>query len=194
MYKHIFAMTIRYLFVAPIMAFALLTTIFIAAPDKLGGWTGYLLLVGFLSVLPLLAYPLQPLIKGFRGRGREGQRDLAIVTAVLGYIAAVVSSLAAHLPKPAVVISFTYFLSGLLIAAFNKLLLIRASGHACGVSGPVAAAVTFLGPWALLAILALPLVYWASLQTKRHTVPQLIWGTIIPWVAFALAYGLASLI
>ena len=194
MTKHHLAMLIRYVSVVPVIAFALLTSMFVLEPATMGSWTVYLLNVLFLTVLPLLAYPLQQVMPGFRSKGRDGQRDLAMLMAVLGYIGAVAASLAAKSPLPALTVSFTYFFSGVLIAVFNKLFKIKASGHACGVSGPIATAVVFLGPWALLALILLPAVYWASLYMKRHDWPQLLWGTVIPWVALALSYGLASLL
>lgn len=39
----------------------------------------------FLGVLPLLAYPLQKYIPAYKDKGREGQRNLAIIFAVAGF-------------------------------------------------------------------------------------------------------------
>lgn len=39
----------------------------------------------FLGVLPLLAYPLQKYIPAYKDKGREGQRNLAIIFAAAGF-------------------------------------------------------------------------------------------------------------
>lgn len=194
MNKHSLAMIIRYISVAPVIAFFLLTLLFAVKPTIIGGWTVYIVNVIFLTVLPLSAYPLQPLFPHFRHKGREGQRDLAMLMAVIGYVGAAIASIAAKAPFTALAVSLTYLISGLLITIFNKLFKIRASGHACGVSGPIATAALFLGPWYLLGFFLLPAVYWASLYIKRHDWPQLLWGTVIPWIALAISYFLAELI
>ena len=189
-----FAWVVRYLTIPPLMALALLTYIQLTVPEYMGGIVVYCLDVLFLSVFPILAYVLHQLIPYFRRRGREGQRDLAIYMSVAGYVGSVVASLWAKAPFPAMTIALTYFFSGLLIFVFNKLFRVRASGHACGVSGPVGAALVLLGCRVFFILVILLLVYWASLYTKRHTWPQLLWGTAIPWLALAVAYGLAGLL
>ena len=194
MNKHSLAMIIRYISVAPIVAFCLLTILFTVKPEIIGSLLVYLLNVGFLTVLPLAAYPLQMCFPYFRHKGREGQRDLAMLMAVIGYVCAAIATIIAGAPFTALAVSLTYLISGIFIAIFNKLFKIRASGHACGVSGPIATAAFFLGPWYLLGFLLLPIVYWASLYVKRHDWPQLLWGTVIPWLALILAYELAKLI
>ena len=39
----------------------------------------------FLGILPLLAYPLQKYIPVYKDKGREGQRNLAIIFAAVGF-------------------------------------------------------------------------------------------------------------
>ena len=86
------AKCVRVLTLAPIMAFLLLTIFFIS--DKTGeifrGWWDFAAAAAFLVVMPLLAYPCQPLFPRFRDAGRSGQRALAIIFAVVGYIAGAV--------------------------------------------------------------------------------------------------------
>ncbi len=108
--------------------------------------------------------------------------------AVIGYMGGITVALITSLPDKLKVIYFTYFFSGVLILVFNKLLKIKASGHACGVVGPMEILVYCLGPWALLGMLILSFVYWASLKMERHTVSQLCWGSVIPVVALFISY------
>lgn len=185
--KNRFAKMIRMITVAPIMAFGALSILYGFRPDIFQVFSHYVLSVVFLTVLPLLAYPLQPYIPKFRNKGREGQRNLAIVMAVLGYLCSIVYALCFHVPKTVWLIYLTYFISGIMILLFNKVLKIRASGHVCGVVGPMSILVYFFGVKALLGVVVLLMVYWASLKMKSHTVSQLLWGSIIPIFALIIA-------
>jgi hypothetical protein len=179
-----FAKIIRMITVAPIMAFAVLSILFVLRSDIFQGFLHYILSVVFLTILPILAYPLQPFIPGFRGRGREGQRDLAIVMAVTGYLCSIVSALCFNAPKTVWLIYLTYLISGIGILFFNKVLKIRASGHACGVTGPLAILIYFIGIKGFIGAIILIPVYWACIKMKRHTITQLFWGTAISVSAF----------
>lgn len=176
---------IRVLTVAPIMALLMLVIMFISNSGLFGSVINFILSIVFLTVLPLLAYPVQPLIKKFKDKGREGQRTLAMIFAVAGYVLGCLSALLLRAPKFVWIIYVTYLLSGALIMLFNKLFHLKASGHACGVTGPFAILVCFGHICGYIGIPVLAAVYWASLKMKRHTIRQLLGGTLIP--VFALA-------
>jgi hypothetical protein len=89
----------------------------------------------FLVVLPVLAYPLQPFIPGFKGKGREGQRDLAMWTASFGYICGLMTALFLPVPKHLLVIYLTYLISSVSLMLLNKVFKVRASGHAAASPG-----------------------------------------------------------
>lgn len=182
-----FAKIIRTVTVAPIMALLTLSLLYLRQPAIFGGLVNYCFSLVFLTVLPLLGYPLQPVLPHFRQQGREGQRNLAIVMAVVGYIASVVYGLVAKIPTTLWVIYLTYFISGVGIVVFNKLLKIRASGHACGIAGPIAILVYYFGVVALLGLLLLALVFYTSIKMKRHTFSQLVWGSLISLGALLLS-------
>lgn len=172
---------IRIITLAPIMAVATLVTLYIHDGSIYGGVLNFAAAIFFLGVLPLLAYPLQRFIPGFRGKGREGQRNLAMVFAVGGYILGCIANIFLGGSAILTLVYVEYLISGVLIAVFNKLFKLRASAHACGVAGP-AVMLAYLGiPWALLpgAVLYLGAL-WASLDMKRHTAPQFVGGAIIP--------------
>lgn len=182
---------IRILTVAPLLALAALTILYFAKSEVFaaGGDTGlanYLFGVLFLTAFPLLAYPLQPIVPGFRGKGREGQRNLAILMAVIGYIGATIYAFAADTTADFRVVVLSYLFSGVLILVFNKVFHIRASGHASGVAGPVAYLLYFLGPVALGGVLLMAVVFWASLTMGRHTLLQLLTGALISVASIAL--------
>jgi len=169
---------IRVATVPPIMASALF--IILGAYRTLG-LVDTLLGIFFLGILPILSYPLQPFIPHYKDKGREGQRNLAIIFSVAGYILGCVLALIFNAPLNTVVfIYLDYLISGVLIAIFNKLFHLKASGHACGIVGPVAMLI-YWGlyiPAAVGAVLTI-FVFISSIKMKRHTFLQLLGGSAI---------------
>ena len=169
---------IRVATVPPIMASVLF--IVLGAYGILG-WIDTLLGILFLGILPILSYPLQRFIPYYKDKGREGQRSLAIVFSVAGYILGCVLALIFQAPLNTVLfIYLDYLISGVLIAIFNKLLHLKASGHACGIVGPVAM-LAYWGlyiPAAIGAVLTV-FVFISSIKMKRHTFLQLVGGSLI---------------
>lgn len=181
------AKIIRVVTVVPVIALALLLILFFARPAVFNGPFRFALSTVFLVVLPILAYPLQPVVPKFKDMGREGQRSLAMVAANLGYVAGIVFALLSDSSRELLIIYLTYFLSGLLIVLFNKVLGLRASGHACGIAGPIACLVYFCGPAALWGVVVLAAAWWASVLMKRHTHGELILGSILPVAALGIS-------
>lgn len=183
---------LRVITIAPVMALMLLTLIFLLRPEYLGGFSGYILAVLFLVVFPILAYPLQPFIPGYRDRGREGQRSLAMVMAGIGYCLGIITAILTKAVFELWVIYLTYFISGFLIIILNKVFGIKASGHACGAAGPVFAMIYLLGPIYAAGFALLAAVYWSSLRMKRHSFFELLLGTIVPLAALVLSIGISQ--
>lgn len=188
--KYRLAKVVRVISLAPLLALATLSLLYAFRSDMYRDRTDLALAIFFLTILPILAYPLQPLIPGFKRQGRDGQRRLAIAMAVLGYSAGVVSALLRRTPDGLLTLYLTYLISGLLIQLFNKKLKIRASGHACGTVGPVVFLVYALGPIALAGAIVPALVFWASLSMGRHTWSELCWGSLLPIVSLGAALAL----
>jgi len=70
---------------------------------------------------------------------------------------------------------------------FNKLFKLKASGHACGIVGPVAMLIylQMYIPAIVGALLIIP-VYVSSIKTKQHTPTQLIIGSAIPIIMLVI--------
>ncbi len=180
------AYVIRVITVAPIMALVLLIVLYFNSPLTFGSTAVFLMTVFFLVVLPLLAYPLQPLVKKYKDKGREGQRTLAMIFAVAGYILGLASAIIFGAPTDVLVIYLAYMISGLLVALTNKVFHFKASGHACGIAGPFMLLVYF-GQMIGYAGLGVLIIAWiASFYMKRHTWPQLLVGTAIPFSALGI--------
>ena len=80
-----------------------------------------------------------------------------------------------------------YVFGAACIFLFNKVFHIRFSGHACGALAPVALFFYFrLYAAAAVGIVLAVFVFLASIKTKRHTVPQLLGGGLIPMVGIGM--------
>jgi hypothetical protein len=180
------ALAVRVITVAPFMALVMLLILFFRTPLIFGGLPMFLMSVLFLVVLPLLAYPLQPLIKPFKDKGRDGQRTLAMIFFVAGYFLGCVAAAVLGAPQDVWFIFLSYMLSGCLVALFNKVFHFKASGHACGVSGPFLLLVYFGQPIGYIGLPVLALVWLVSLYMKRHTTAQFIVGALLPFAALGI--------
>jgi len=74
-------------------------------------------------------------------------------------------------------IMLTYVIVVLALIAVN--LFFRASGHAAGVAGPVAALIYFYGLIAAPLIALIPLTMWARVKARGHTLSQTVVGALL---------------
>lgn len=138
----------------------------------------------FLGVLPLLAYPLQKYIPAYKDKGREGQRNLAIIFAAAGFTIGCIMSFVFPASDGMRVIFLEYFCGAFAVLVFNKGFHIRLSGHACGALAPVALFLYFrLYAAAVVGTVLAVLVFVASIETKRHTFFQLVGGGLVPLIS-----------
>ncbi len=172
---------IRRVTIPPVFAVALLTVLYICNPSFFKGAFSLAMGIVFLAVLPTLAYPLQKYVPHFKDKGREGQRTLAMIFSFVGYVSGVALAYALSVPKELKLLFLEYLLCGILMLVFNKLLKIRASGHSCGIVGPVLLFIYFgLYIPAIIGSALIIIVYITSVITKRHTISELIFGSLIP--------------
>ena len=175
--------------VPPVTAAILVIVLYLADTDVFRSWLDVAATVFCLSVLPTLAYPLSAVIPRLHARGREGQRDFAFLLSCVGYIAATVYSAAMHRSRGLIFICAIYLFSVLLLLIANKLLNLRASGHACGATGPLLIGVYYFKMLGfIIAALIYALMLWASLRIKRHTAKELFFGTGACVLACVLAW------
>ncbi len=184
----------RILTVAPIIAIATFTILHFVSPEITGNTLNYILGIAFIAIFPLLAYPLQPILPYFKKKGRDGQRNLAIYMSVFGYVGGIICAFALRMPDEMQALFLTYFISGVLIFVFNKVFKIKASGHACGVAGPIAFLTYIYGPIALLGLPLLALVFWSSLGMGRHKAGELVVGSVIPIASMLISILFVSIV
>lgn len=147
--KENIAKMIRIVTTPPILITALILILSISRDDIFRGMGEILMSILLLGMVPVLAYPLQRILPGWKEGGREGQRNLAFVLNLAGYMSALILGYLSGAGKNLKLIDITYFLSVVILTAFNKFIHIRASGHACGVTGPLLLLLYFTG-WAVL--------------------------------------------
>ena len=175
------SLVIRKITVPPTFAATLLVVAYVMYPHYFGSICQVVGGLVFLCILPLLAYPLQKYVPHFKDNGRDGQRSLAMIFSAVGYLLGTAVALLTSAPAQLKIIYFEYLLCGISMIIINKVFKQKASGHACGVVGPILVMLYFkmLIPAVIGLMLVVP-VFIASVKTKQHTVPQLIGGSFIP--------------
>lgn len=175
------AMVIRKITIPPVFAVVLLLSVYFSYPEQFGAVWHMIGGIVFLAILPVLAYPLQKYIPGYKDKGRDGQRSLAMIFSFAGYLLGTVVAFAFSANTIVKIIYLEYLFCGITMLVFNKLFKLKASGHACGVIGPMLLMVYFklYIAAAVCALFAIP-VFIASVHTKRHTPMQLLGGALIP--------------
>jgi len=173
----------------PLMGFATVRLMYLHDPTSFGygcGW--YWVALAFITEVPISAYILKSIIPSIRAQGRRGERKLAFIMSVVSYVVGTVFCLARKAPRAVSGLFLSYLASGALLAFVNAALKIRASGHACGFAGPLTYLARFVWPVPVLlcAAVALPIVYWARFRAGRHSLRELVSGTIIGFAATQL--------
>ena len=173
---------VRRFTVPPVFAATLLFTVYFTHQGYFGSVWHLVASLFLLAIVPVLAYPLQRFIPGYKDRGREGQRTLAMIFSFAGYLLGVISAFVFSAPIELKIIYIEYLICGIGMILINKVFKIKASGHACGIVGPIIM-LAFFGlyiPAAAIAALLIIPVFVASVVTREHTAPQLLFGSAIP--------------
>ncbi len=177
---------ISVLSVAPLIALYVLTAIYRHDARVFGGGLWYGISIVFLTILPISAYLLEYWLPAYKTRGRQGERRLAFVMCISGYVLGTLASLVLHAPRGVQMIFLSYLVSGGLLTLVNSVFKFKASGHACGTAGPYLPLIYFMGGKVWYVIFLLVPVYWARISMGRHTWKELLSGTAIGMGAAAL--------
>ena len=182
------ARVIRVITIPPVMALWLILTLWLGRDDVIVQRSEGVMAILCLTVLPLLAYPLSWLFPKLRRKGRECQRNLAFALSGLGYVLGWLWAVGSVHESPLRFLFGTYLFSVGILLLFNKLLRLRASGHACSVAGPIAVIIVLLGGWWVPVCLAVyAMSFWASVKSGRHTVGEYLLGSLSVLLAMALS-------
>lgn len=173
------AYLISSLFTVPMVALIVFTIMWF--DNKTANYNGnfdyYLNSILFFTIIPISAYIVARTVPKFKAGGREEERRLAFIFGIVGYILGNLSLLTIKKPTKAMIgLYLSYLISSLILAFINKVLKFKASGHACGIAGPILAINFIVGIKMLFLALLIPLVMWSRLVLKRHDFKQLIVG------------------
>jgi len=149
-------------------------------------WYEAIIMIFFLGIFPCFAYILAYIVPKWREEGRTMQRKLAVVFSVTGYVGGIAAAFLCNMSIISKVVYLTYLLSGAFIF-ISSALGFPASGHSCGVAGPVAILCVYVSLWWLFGIAAEVLAFVSSLTAKRHTFLQLTAGCAAALCAFFIA-------
>lgn len=160
------------------------------APIAFPSWMEIRISLIFLSALPMSAYIIWALVPSLRKQGRKSQRKMAFIFSGAGYVGAFIyGALFSGNPDLAMVTTI-YLVSVLLLIFCNKVLHSKASGHSCGVAGPMIVCVYYFGVIGLLIGGTIYLiVFWASIESRRHTAEEFLEGTFINGLASVLTFA-----
>ena len=183
------AKIIRVATVPPIIVTILILILMLTRPDIFRSPLEAVFSIFCLGIVPALAYPLQPFIPALKNNKREGQRTLAFILTAIGYTIAVITGYILHVTASLQFLYNGYFVSVIMLVIFNKLLHIRASGHATSITGPLIFLIFFVGSYAVIPCIIMGvLVAWSSLFLKRHKASDLAFGALVCLIAFSIMY------
>lgn len=183
------AHAVRVISIPPLMVALILSLLWVCRPELFTAVSQFWFSQIFLAFFPVLAYPLSYMIPAVRRKGRDGQRNLSMYLSALGYLSVVVYGILAGCTEGLRIIHLTYLLSVVLLLILNKVIHIRASGHACSVSGPILLLCLYIGAvGAVTGILLWTLIFWASVRIRRHTPKEFLIGSAVPLAAYLFSY------
>lgn len=176
--------------VAPFIGVMVLSWMWYDNPAYFAGninW--YYISLVLLTLVPVSAYLFKYFMPAIRIKGRDGERKLAFIMAVIGYLLGILVFWIFHGPWALFVLFCAYFISGFTLLLFNRYVNIKASGHACGLVGPIAFLICIVGGYSWFTAFLIPLVFWARIKLGRHDMIELIVGSLtslIPAMVFVL--------
>lgn len=168
----------------PILSGALVTFLFFRLPtdmpNRIGGLAWALV---FISLLPLCS-----LFFYIPGKIRDWpkiikrQRIASFVFMIVSYPIGFAVLRLTHAPKVYEAIAATYTFVTLGLIVFNLIVRYKASGHAAGVAGPIAAMIYLFGLIGVPLLALLPLTAWARVSAKGHDLWQTVVGAVLSLV------------
>lgn len=182
--KEKIAKIIRVITIPPMEALVMLLILYGAEKSEFGNMTNLLIVILFLTVIPICAYPIASKIKN-KEDARNSQRNMAFAFNFLAYLAAM---LIGHYMGYSIMLQWIlndYFLSVLVLTIINKVFKLRASGHACSCTLPYLFLSYYFGRYVAGICLILYLVeLWASVELKRHTMKEFLVGSAVACLVF----------
>ena len=144
-------------------------------PQRLLGWGVSMIFLTIIPALSLLFYI--PRRNEPWASTERRQRVMSFVFMAVSYPVGFVALKIVQAPTIFEAIMLTYVIVVLALIAVN--LFFRASGHAAGVAGPVAALIYFYGLIAAPLVALILLTMWARVKARGHTLSQTVVGALL---------------
>ncbi len=119
------------------------------------------------------------------------ERSRGFLTFVVIDLAAAITLTLAHAPVQLVAIAWGYFGATVAIMIITRWW--KISTHAFGITGPFAAMYLLFGPTPLPYVLVVPLVWWARVYLRAHTLAQVLAGAALAVVSTVYVFRLFHL-
>lgn len=187
--KLFLAYVIRIISIPPVMVCLLVLVLALFADGFFNNEIDIAAMLICLALIPLAAYPLSWMIPCVRKKGREGQRNLAFVLSLSGYVLGWLYAKLFSTNRHQIFVYTIYLLSVLLLLLWNKVFHLRASGHGCSVTGPVVLSGYYLGlAGIIIGAVCYLSIFWASVTAKRHKWDEFLGGSVLCIFACGLAW------
>lgn len=178
----------------PVLSGLFITFIYLRLPGlEVNALPGFLWTLLFVSVIPLCSlFFYIPVHNEETQKTVHRQRVASFVFMMVSYPIGWLVLALTQAPRIFTAIAATYTFVTLGLIIFNLVLRYKASGHAAGVSGPVASMIYIYGLFAAPLLLLLPLVTWARLAAKGHNFWQTVVGAALSGIisiSVLWAYG-----
>ncbi len=176
----------------PVLSGLLVAFMYFRLPaGELNGLSGFIWAMIFISLIPLCSLFFYIPVKNEETQQTvHRQRMASFIFMMISYPTGWLVLSLTHAPRIFTAIAATYTFVTLGLIIFNLLLRYKASGHAAGVSGPVASMIYIFGLFATPLLVLLPLVTWARLAAKGHNFWQtVVGGTLSGLISVAVLWA-----
>ena len=162
----------------------------VSAGDTLDFWRWLFLSTTFTSIGPMLyvfwLYSTDRISDLDMSVRRE--RELVFSTFVVFYLLGSVALWLAHAPRLLVAAMLGYFASTVVVGYITRFW--KISTHAIGITAPLVALTMLYGRQPLPFLVLIPMVCWARVYLKAHTIAQVVAGVLLATVTTMLFFYL----
>lgn len=118
----------------------------------------------------------------------RSERELVFSAFVVFYLAGAAALWITHSPKLLIAAMLGYFASTLIVGYITRYW--KISTHALGITAPLVALTLLYGRQPLPFLVLIPMVCWARVYLKAHTIAQVVAGAVLATVTTVLFFSL----
>lgn len=118
----------------------------------------------------------------------RSERELVFSAFVVFYLAGAAALWITHSPKLLIAAMLGYFASTLIVGYITRYW--KISTHALGITAPLVALTLLYGRQPLPFLVLIPMVCWARVYLKAHTIAQVVAGAVLATITTVLFFSL----